>query len=158
MSQADPSKEPSKEPPKAGADEPAVPADGAGRRWGAVLLPAATFVVGLVLGWAVVAVGEQDDVGGALLGDPSPSASPEPSEEPGEGDLVMLIPGECREAAENLQEATRVLRDSLGSVRDFDPDVLVDNLNRLEQLDDETRPLIDRCSVGSDMVSEAPAD
>lgn len=130
------------------------------------LLPAATFLVGLTLGGVLVAVGAG---GGGSEGDASgePTSSPSPTAggSLAPGDTVVTVPLACEESAENLREATGLLRDSLGSVRDFDPDRLVEILNRLEEIDEDTRPLLDECSVdvsrspsATETPSESPAE
>lgn len=119
-----------------------------------VLIPALTFLAGLALGWAVVAVSQSDDP------DDSPEASAEASESPtsapAEGDIVVTVPAACEQSAANLREATSLLRESVGQVRDFNPDQIVDTLNRLEEIDEETRPLIDECEGVS--VTQSPSE
>lgn len=128
------------------------PTPGSGGSGWTRLLPAATFLIGLALGGVLVAVGTS---GSADDGDPDASATPSETAEPtlSPGDTVVTVPAACEESAQNLRDAYGLLRDSLDSVRDFDPDRLVDILNRLEEIDTETRPLLDECAVD---VSEAP--
>lgn len=121
------------------------------------MIPAATFLVGLLIGALFVGLGQSGDtVPGS--GDPQadqvkPSDSASPS-----GDLTVTIPSACRAAAENLKTATTLLGDSAKSVKNFDPNGLVKLLNELESLDKRTRPLIDQCSaVDIDMASPSPS-
>lgn len=125
-----------------------------GNRWG-VLLPALTFLVGLGLGLVVMVAtgGSEPDAEPPTADDsPSASASDEATDTP---DTVVTVPGACEEAARNISEATRLLDDVAASIRDFQPDQLVDLLDQLEQLDAETRLLAEDCrAVG---VTSSPS-
>ena len=121
------------------------------RRWGA-LLPALTFLVGLGLGLLLMfAVGGDD--GSVTEAEPTPTPSGATASA---GDTVVTIPAACEAAAENITEATRLLDDVAASIRDFQPQELVERLNRLEDIDRATRPLADRCSEAS--VTQAPSE
>lgn len=124
--------------------------------WGGRLLPALTFVVGLGLGLIVMMA--SNDRGG----EGEPEAGSTPSEtataSPSEGDTVVTVPSACQAAAGRLTEATRLLDDVAGSVRDFRPEELVDLLNQLEKLDAETRRLAAECSQVTVSESAAPSE
>ena len=115
------------------------------QRWGLRLLPALTFLVGLVLGAVVVIAGQLGQGVGGVVGEPSPSPSASPDPSAGGGDTVVTLPAACEGAAENITEATRLIDESATAVRDFRPDELVDLLTRLEVLDAETRELAAEC-------------
>ncbi len=68
--------------------------------------------------------------------------------EPGEGtaDTVVTLPGACEDAADSLTEATRLIDDVAGAVRDFRPDELVGLLDQLEDLDAQVRSQTAECS------------
>jgi hypothetical protein len=136
--------------------KPTEPAQSPGR-WSR-LLPAATFVVGLALGSVLVAVsqGGDDQDGQGAAGTPTPSAS-DPDVAASDDQVVLAVPQACRDAAENLRQATSVLGDAIGSVRDFDPDQLVKLLNQLEDLDNATRPLTRQCSRSEATVTVVPS-
>lgn len=112
--------------------------------WLVRLLPALTFVVGLAIGSLVVLAGTGGDDTGA--GTPKENTAASPSASP-TGDTVVTVPEACREAGANLSAATALLRDSVDSVRDFQPDRIVKALDRLQTLDQQTRPLVARCSA-----------
>lgn len=117
-----------------------------GNRWG-VLLPALTFLVGLGLGLVIMLAtgGSEPDVEAPTAEDsPSATASDEATGTP---DTVVTVPGACEDAARNISEATRLLDDVAASIRDFQPEQLVDLLDQLEQLDAETRQLAEDCSA-----------
>ena len=112
--------------------------------WWFRLLPAATFVVGLLLGGLVTWVGSgtdrlsSDDSGS----DPTPTqASTPPPAEP-----TSSAPQACLDASDAVEEAVRLMRRGAAATRDFQPDRLVDVLNQLETLDPRLRALAERCS------------
>jgi|SRR5680860_1024362 len=117
------------------------------QRWG-MLIPAATFLVGLLIGGLVIGVGMSGSGSGSAAGDggSSSGASPGTAASATPGETVVTVPAACQQAADNLREATRLLRNTVGNVRNFKPDEIIDSLNRLENLDSETRPLLQECS------------
>lgn len=122
--------------------------------WGSRLLPVLTFLVGLALGLVVMlATGDDAEPAPEAEPTPTPSASAD-----GNGDTVVTVPGACEDASENITEATRLLDDVAGSVRDFRPEELVDLLNRLEDIDRETRGLARECSGVSVTEGASPTD
>ncbi len=114
------------------------------QRWALRLLPALTFVVGLVLGAVVVLASQPERDAPAASAEPSAA----PPSAPGEGtaDTVVTVPGACEDAAEDLTEATRLLDDVAAAVRDFRPDDLIGLLDQLEDLDAEVRSQTAECS------------
>ncbi|QZY29188.1 hypothetical protein [Nocardioides coralli] len=125
--------------------------DGAWRRYGPVVLPALTFLIGIALGaGAVLAL----DTGADPVAEPDDSSSSPAGPEDSGGDTVVTVPGACERAAETLQEATRLLDDVAVSLRDFRPRELVDLLNQLEELDRETRELASQCSEDVEITEE----
>ncbi|MGA8211716.1 MAG: hypothetical protein WB798_16375, partial [Nocardioidaceae bacterium] len=61
------------------------------------------------------------------------------------GDVLVTVPSACGDAARNLRTATSLIDQTVGSVRNFDPERLVQLLNELEALDSRTRPLVAQC-------------
>lgn len=126
--------------------------------WVLRLIPAATFVLGLLIGAALLyASGAGRDTGtsknpGAGGRTPPPSASSTPS-----GATVITVPAACRQAANKLQEATDLLRSSVDSVRNFNPDALTRALRQLETMDAQTRPLVRRCTDVNITTSPSPS-
>lgn len=135
-------------------------------RWWGILVPTVTFIVGLGLGLVIMFAtgGGSDPALGPEAGDESPTGPTSSATGTDTPDTVVTVPGACEEAARNISEATRLLDDVAASVRDFQPDELVDLLEQLEQLDTETRELAERCRVvdvtasPSDSPSESPSD
>jgi hypothetical protein len=107
-------------------------------------LPAVTFVVGAVIGGVVVGVG--------FDGDDSPDSSQstettDPDRSGATPDTTVVVPAACSQAAEAVTEAVGLIRDGAGSVRDFQPERLVEVLDDLEVLDPELRRLAQQCSA-----------
>ena len=121
------------------------------RHWIGLLIPAATFLVGLVLGGALIYANSGGDAAGTSTPTPSVGASPTS----GSGDTVVTVPAACDEAARKVGEAYTLLRQAVSQVRDFQADQLVDTLNQLEDVDAQTRPLVDACNKVS--VTTSPS-
>ncbi len=111
--------------------------------WLSWAVPAATFVVGLVLGGVVIGVGTGNDSGG-----PSAAASPSSggSTSTPTAAVTVTVPNACLQAADTVQQATSLIRSAVTDVRDFSPDKLTRTLNRLEDLDAKARAQADQCS------------
>ena len=62
------------------------------------------------------------------------------------GDVEVVVPQECLDAAATVEEATEVLRNGVGAVEDCDRQSILDMLNRLEDLEAQAREQADRCS------------
>ena len=124
------------------------------RRWFSLLLPTATFVIGLALGGILVYANSGgdngDDAGNGSASTAGASSSP-PS---ASGDTVVTVPAACDEAAAKVSEAYSLLRQAVDQVRNLDADKLVSTLNELEDVDAQTRPLVDACTQVS--VSTSP--
>lgn len=137
--------------------------DNARHRWISLSLPTATFVIGLALGGILVYANSGDTNGGEAGsgGDAAnasaSTASASSSSPSATGDTVVTVPAACEQAAEKVSEAYTLLRQAVDEVRNFDADKLVNTLNELEDVDAETRPLVDACnqvSVSSSPTSE----
>src|SRR5680860_273957 len=122
------------------------------QRWGGLLIPAATCLVGLLIGGLVIGVGRSGGGSSGAAGDDGSSSSPSSTSSPTTassalpGDTVVTVPAACQKAADKVREVTRLLRRTVGDVQNFKPDKIVDTLNRLEDLDSEIRPLLQECS------------
>jgi hypothetical protein len=120
-----------------------MPSTGNPSRWVLTAVPAAAFVIGLVLGGSVVGVGLSDnDPSAASETTPSPTA-PEPTST---SDVTVVVPNACLEAARTIDEALELIRGGADSVRDFEPEELVQMLNELEDLDNRATALSQQCS------------
>lgn len=110
--------------------------------WSLIAVPAVALLVGLVLGALVVGVGNGGstaDPEGRVTVTVSPSAN---SSE----DTAVIVPRECAQAAETVQEATQLIRDDLSAVRNFQASKIVDLLNELEDLTNQANEQARTCS------------
>ncbi len=113
--------------------------------WISLLLPAGTFLVGLALGGILVYAGTS----GGSDAESVPSESTSSGSPSGGADTVVTVPAACDEAAAKVSEAYTLLRQAVSQVRDFQADQLVETLNQLEDVDGQTRPLVDECTAVS---------
>lgn len=144
-----------KEQPQGPGGKTAANPSGRTRPGWFVALPALTLVIGLVLGGLIAGVaidGSPTDEGPTT--DPtsteSPTSTGSPTTDPDEpaptGNVEVVVPQACLEAADTVEEATKVLRDGVGAIENFDRQPLLDALNRLEDLEAKARAQANRCS------------
>lgn len=108
--------------------------------WSLAVIPAAAFVIGLVIGGLVTGAGsdgEEPSATETLTVGPSPGESP---------DTAVVVPTECIEAAETAQQATQLIRDNLSAIQDFQPQRIIDMLNELEDLTKQANDQAESCS------------
>lgn len=115
--------------------------DGGTLRW---LLPALTFVAGVALGAAVIAVGNSGD-GPGTVAEPEESAVPQPQPSASQSDLVVRVPGICLDAIDNAEAATREVDDLVSAVRDFDAARLQQLVDRFQDLETRIRQSAEGC-------------
>lgn len=110
--------------------------------WSMIAVPAVALLVGLILGGLVVGVG----TGGSSTGpEDKVTVTVSPSANSSE-DTAVIVPRECVQAAETVQEATRLLRDDLSAIRNFQASKIVDLLNELEDLTNQADEQARTCS------------
>ena len=116
------------------------------RSWWAVLAPAAALLVGILIGGVVVGVADDDEAPSA---EPQPTSSPtagNASESPAkDGTTAVVVPQECLAAVDTAEEATALIRQGAGAIRDFQPKKLRSLLTRLEELDQQAREQAQAC-------------
>lgn len=121
---------------------------GSGLFW---LVPALTFLVGLLVGGVVIGltgIGDDLTTGGAEQGDAGTAQQPAPTDSPGapgSGDRTVTVPGECIEAAERSEEALALTREAAQALGDLDPRRVQEIVDRLQDLDPEIRSLAAEC-------------
>lgn len=126
-------------------DPTTQPRDPGGSRSAAfVLVPAATFLVGLLLGAALVWVAgpDQSTPDDEPRTETSPTAPASPST-PAAEDLV--IPADCVQAVESAREVVDRLRQAVDAVSNLDTERLLDILDELERLDRQIREDASEC-------------
>lgn len=115
------------------------------------VVPALTFLIGLLVGGVVVGltgVGDDLTAGGAgqgADGSAEPGAPAATPGAPGSGDRTVTVPAECIEVAERSQEALRLTREAAQALGDLDPRRVQEIVDRLQDLDPEVRALAAEC-------------
>jgi len=111
--------------------------------WWSRLVPAATFVVGLLLGGLLIGLGA--DGGGST--DEAEEATPtESTATPGDSPTAVLVPASCAEAGQEAELAVQLMRDGAAAVRDVQPEKLADVLDDLEDTQARLEELSAACS------------
>lgn len=116
-----------------------------------ILIPALTFIVGLLLGGVLVWVGA--DVVGDDQDEPAVTATAQPTEsgagaDPGQAeptDVTMTVPGECIEAAEQAQEVLTLARQAADAIGELDAQRLRTLVDEMEQLEPAIRTSAGQC-------------
>ena len=132
------------------------PEDDTGRRArGALywLVPALTFLIGLGLGAAVIAVTGDD---GAREGASPPAVSPSPTPTPGSpqpttptGDATIVIPAACIRTAEGAEQAAGLMRRAVEAARDLNAARLQEIVDQFESLQPEIQESAEACRVAA---------
>lgn len=118
------------------------------RSWLPALLPAITFLIGVALGGALIAVGT--NAGGDDSAAPHSTAAPAPSGSAStSGDAVVTVPGACLDAANQAEEAFSLLRGGVTAIRDLDARRLQELVDQLQKLDPQVRSLVDECRAAA---------
>jgi hypothetical protein len=117
-----------------------------------ILIPALTFIVGLVLGGALVWVGSDrgdDDPQAGPGGAASPAATtPGNGGEPGATeptDVTVTVPSECVDAAEQAQEVLDLAQQAAQAIGDFDAQRLRSLVEEMEELEPAIRSSASAC-------------
>lgn len=123
-----------------------MPENGLGGRpaWWMRAAPALTFLVGLALGGLVVGVAANSS---NQAGESKSQTAQTPSADAGSPDVTVTVPGACQDAAALVQQAVVLLRQGAADVRDFQPNDLVEMLDKLETIDAELRAVSPKCSA-----------
>lgn len=123
---------------------PAPAPPGGSRFW---LIPAATFLAGLLLGAVVVGVTHIGDPAGtdrAALGAPSPSATGT-----GRADLTVVVPASCLEALDRAERAVDSVRAATQAIRNLDAAALRTVVDQLQQLQSRVTEQADLCRAAA---------
>lgn len=106
------------------------------------MVPAATFLVGLLLGGLLVGVSM---LGSRPQTDRPDAAAPAPSPTPTEGDVTVTVPAACVEAGELSTELLDLAGQAAGAIGDLDARALQDVVGRMQELDPLVRQAAGRC-------------
>lgn len=113
--------------------------------WWPVIAPAIALLVGLLIGGVVVGVANGGD---------TPSADQEQTASPSGGDATasptgdpttVVVPAECLAAVDTVDQLTKLTREAVGAIRDFEPQQLREMLTKLEKLDNSARQQAEAC-------------
>ena len=122
------------------------------RRW-SVVLPAVTFLLGLLLGAVVVAASGDDEQQAASV---PPPAAPTPT---AEGQLTVRVPAPCLRAADEAEQAYAVLEQGVAAARDLDARRLQELVDTVQRERPEAEALVRACreQAGAALASPAPS-
>lgn len=122
------------------------------------LVPAATFLVGLLLGGVVVGVsGSGDDTGAGPKAPSSPTASPTTS-----GDAsprpaaTVTVPGACLEVADSTQQLLSLVQDAVAAARDLDASRLSSIVRQLQEAQSGLQQQAEACRSAAPTVAPSP--
>ena len=116
-------------------------------------LPAATLLVGVLLGGAVVGAADVGDDGERPGPRATPTATPAPSAD--QADVVVRVPGPCVQLADRTEQAYALLDRGVTAARDLDARALADLVDEVQQNRPEVAALVSRCrSQAADAVVE----
>ncbi len=126
------------------------------RRW-SVLLPALTFLVGLLLGAAVIAASSSDgddEQAAPRAAAPAPTAPPSPT-----GPFTVRVPGPCVQAADKAEQAYGLLEQGVAAARDLDARRLQELVDTVQRERPRVEALVRQCREQSAaaLVQPAPA-
>ncbi len=117
-------------------------------------IPAATFVVGLLLGGSVIAAtmsGDGTDTA-ASAASPSPSTSLSPSSvgpgspsPTGAGDVTVTVPDQCLQLAQDSQQVLDLVNQAAAAARDLDAAKLADLVRQMQSRQDELSSQTSAC-------------
>jgi hypothetical protein len=158
-----PDREPDKQPAgdlPAGGARPAGAPDGpgtgqAGRRravTAGVLVPAITFLVGLLLGTALMWAGSDrgDEVAGSDP-TPAPSQSAPTTSATGRPDATVTVPGSCLDLADSAEEAAELVEDAATAAQDLDASELSSIVRQMQESRTEIESRAGDCRSGVDL-------
>ncbi len=146
--------EPTTDPEGSTASAPRDAPRGGGMSW---LIPALTFLVGLLLGAVVMGVsgnGDAIDVAasptttGSVV---SPTASP--SVRP---DSTVTIPGSCLEVADSAKELGELVGDAAGAAQEFDASGLSTIVRELQESQTGLEEKADECRSAAGSMEVSP--
>lgn len=111
-------------------------------------IPAATFLIGLLLGGIFIAVSGTDGDDGPTLGVPT-ELVPTPGTSGTRTDLTVIVPAACLEVADTADEVLALGRDAAAAIGELDARELQRLVNEMQQLDQVVRDLVSLCRQGS---------
>jgi len=121
------------------------------------LLPAATFLVGLVIGFAVWGAADDDGDGGSQAqGTPSVTDSPVTGDDNGRT-ATVTVPQSCLDAIEESEQSLDLLEEAVQAIGDLDAGRLQEIVNDLQGASERIRDLGDECRELADVTLGTPS-
>lgn len=123
------------------------------------IVPAATFLVGLLLGGVVVGVSRSgDDTAGGQRPSSSPTSSPSTSgaDASPRPAVTVTVPGACLEVADGTQELLSLVRDAVAAARDLDAARLSSIVRQLQEAQSGLQKQADACRSAAPSVASSP--
>ncbi len=142
---------------RAGSDrDGAAPTNRRGLSTLSWLLPAATFLVGLVIGFAVWgAAGDENDGESQTQGTPSLTDSPAPGDGNGRT-ATVTVPQSCLDAIEESEQSLDLLDEAVQAIGDLDAARLQEIVDDLQGASERIRDLGDECRELADVTLGTP--
>jgi hypothetical protein len=120
------------------------------------LLPAATFLVGLVIGFAVWGAADDDGDGGSQAqGTPSVTDSPVTGDDNGRT-ATVTVPQSCLDAIEESEQSLDLLEEAVQAIGDLDAGRLQELVGDLQGASERIRELGEECQELVDVTVGTP--
>ena len=118
------------------------------------LIPALTFVVGLLLGGGLAYAAYGGDAAGAGKAPAQETRTPTPK---ASGDLAVTVPAECLEAIEVSEDTFGTVREGIEALRGLDAEALRRIVDDLQTAQPRVERLARECRAAGDLPTRAPA-
>lgn len=121
-----------------------------------MLLPAVTFLLGLLLGAVVVGAASDDGDDGQAAPPAAASPSPAPS---AQGQLTVRVPAPCLQAADEAEQAYGLLEQGVAAARDLDARRLQELVDTVQRERPQVEALVRACreQAAAALASPAPS-
>ncbi|MDQ4039049.1 MAG: hypothetical protein M3313_12055 [Actinomycetota bacterium] len=120
------------------------------------LLPAATFLIGLLIGFAVWgAGGNGDDAGGEAGAAPTATLSPNADDDDG-GTATVTVPQSCLDAIEESEQSLDLLEEAVQAIGELDAGRLEEIVDELQGVSERIRELGDECRANAEVDVSTP--
>lgn len=113
------------------------------------LVPAVAFLLGLVLGGVLVAVGGWGDGDGSAADGETKVSTPTPTTSTPRDDLTVTVAGACLDAVDATEQVVTLGRQAVSALTELDARELQRVVNEMQQLEMEVRDLAEQCRDAS---------
>ncbi len=135
------------------------PGPGAGRRVVAMggrwfwLVPAATFLAGVLLTWLVLGAGDADSANNAAGPSPTSTSAGPATSTPGAGGVTVTVPGSCLDVADSSQKVLALVRQAVQAARDLDASALSGIVRDLQAAQSDLQQQSTACQSSASIYS-----